>query len=41
MCTVGVRVPTRQITEFSTFNMSSATRRSPSARRVIDANAAD
>jgi hypothetical protein len=33
--TVGIRVPTRQIREFSTFSVSSALRHSPSARRVI------
>jgi hypothetical protein len=38
MDTVGIRVPTRQIREFSTFSVSSALRHSPSARSVIAAN---
>jgi hypothetical protein len=38
MTTVGIRVPTRQIREFSTFSESSALRHSPSARCVIAAN---
>jgi hypothetical protein len=38
MDTVGIRVPTRQIREFSTFSVSSALRNSPSARCVIAAN---
>jgi hypothetical protein len=36
--TVGVRVPTRKITEFSTFSVSSALKHNPSARCVIAAN---
>jgi hypothetical protein len=36
--TVGIRVPTRQIREFSTFSVSSALKHSPSARCVIAAN---
>jgi hypothetical protein len=35
---VGIRVPTRQIREFSTFSVSSALKYSPSARCVIAAN---
>jgi hypothetical protein len=35
--TVGIRVPTRQIKEFSTFSVSIALKHSPSARRVIAA----
>jgi hypothetical protein len=38
MDTVGICMPTRQITEFSTFSMSSALRNGPSARCVIAAN---
>jgi hypothetical protein len=38
MDTVGVRVPTRQIREFYTFNVSGTLRNSPSARCVIAAN---
>jgi hypothetical protein len=38
MDTVGIRVPTRQIREFSTFSVSSALRNSPSAMCVIAAN---
>jgi hypothetical protein len=38
MNTVGIRVPTRQIRELSTFILSSALRHSPSARCVIAAN---
>jgi hypothetical protein len=38
MGTVGIRVPTRQIREFSAFSLSSALRHSPSARRVIGVN---
>jgi hypothetical protein len=38
MDTVGIRVPTRQIREFSTFSKSSALRHSPSARCIIAAN---
>jgi hypothetical protein len=36
--TVGIHVPTRQIRESSTFSVSSALKRSPSARYVIAAN---
>jgi len=36
--TVGIRAPTRQIREFSTFSVSSALRHSPSARCVTAAN---
>jgi hypothetical protein len=32
MYTVGIRVPTRQIRDFSTFSVSSALRHSPSVR---------
>jgi hypothetical protein len=35
---VGIRVPTRQIREFSTFSVSSALKHSPSARCVIAAS---
>jgi hypothetical protein len=35
MDTVGIRVPTRQIREFSTFSVNSALRYSPSAKFVI------
>jgi hypothetical protein len=38
MDTVGIRMPTRQIREFSTFSVSSALRNSPSARCVIATN---
>jgi hypothetical protein len=38
MDTVGIRVLTRQVREFSTFSVSSALRHSPSARCVIAAN---
>jgi hypothetical protein len=38
MDTVGIRVPTKQIKEFSTFSVSGALRHSPSARCVIAAN---
>jgi hypothetical protein len=38
MATTGIRVPTKQIQEFSTFNVSSALRHSPSARYVIAAD---
>jgi hypothetical protein len=38
MDTVGIRVATRQMTEFSTFSVSSVLSRSPSARCVIAAN---
>jgi hypothetical protein len=38
MDTVGIRVPTKQIREFSTFSVSSALRYSPSARCVIVGN---
>jgi hypothetical protein len=38
MDTDGIHVSTRQIREFSTFNMSSALRHSPSATCVIAAN---
>jgi hypothetical protein len=36
--TAGIRLPTRQIREFSTFSVSSALKHSPSARCVIAAN---
>jgi hypothetical protein len=36
--TVGIRVPTRHIREFSIFNVSSALKHSPSARCVIALN---
>jgi hypothetical protein len=35
MDTVGIRVPTRQIIEFSAFSVSSALRHGPSARYAI------
>jgi hypothetical protein len=38
MDTVGIRVPTRQIREISTFSVSSALINSPSARCVIATN---
>jgi hypothetical protein len=38
MDTVGIRVPTRQMRDFSTFSVSSALRRSPSARCASAAN---
>jgi hypothetical protein len=38
MDTVDIRVPTRQIRDFSTFSVSSALRSSPSPRCVIAAN---
>jgi hypothetical protein len=38
MDTISIRVPTRQIREFSTFSVSSALRHSPSARCAIVAN---
>jgi hypothetical protein len=38
MGTVGIRVPTRQIREFSTFSVSIALRNTPSARCVIATN---
>jgi hypothetical protein len=38
MDTVGIRVPTRQRKEFSTFSVSNALRHSTSARCVIAAN---
>jgi hypothetical protein len=38
MNTVGIRVPTRQIREFSTFGVIIALRSSPSARSVIAAS---
>jgi hypothetical protein len=38
MDTDGIRVPARQVREFSTFSVSSALRNSPSARCVIATN---
>jgi hypothetical protein len=38
MDTVGIRVPTRQIRDFSTFNVRSALRHSPSVRCTSAAN---
>jgi hypothetical protein len=38
MDTVGIRVPTRQIRDFSTFSVSSALRHSPSVRCASAAN---
>jgi hypothetical protein len=38
MDTVGIRAPTMQIREFSTFSMSSALRHGPSVRCAIAAN---
>jgi hypothetical protein len=38
MDTVGIRMPTGQIREFSTFSVSCALRHSPSARCGIAAN---
>jgi hypothetical protein len=38
MDTVGIRVPTRQIRDFSTFNVSSSLRHGPSVRCASAAN---
>jgi hypothetical protein len=38
MDTVGIRVPIRQIRDFSTFNVSSALKHSPSVRCASAAN---
>jgi hypothetical protein len=38
MDTAGLRVPTKQIKDFSTFKASNVSRLSPSTRRVTGAN---
>jgi hypothetical protein len=38
MDTVGLRVPTKQIRDFSTVNVSNVSRLSPSARYITAAN---